>query len=210
MDNAITLMELTPDTLGGQPMRKKRRPALACQECRRRKIRCDRQTPCGQCSKSNAPSCSYVCDSRTTPTTAPFEAQDTHFSILQQGTGFHVNSDISMGSLGVEASPRTPSLHSVHSPGPRDRDHSTSLSGDAPPSLQSHFLGWNAQPHIGASEMNMDLALNLGMDLDRSSISPLQSPTKPHVQGTFFKSRFLGQSHWKNFAHPVSYFLLSF
>ncbi|KPM37564.1 hypothetical protein AK830_g8978 [Neonectria ditissima] len=34
------------------PAYKRRRPAVACTECRRRKIRCDRTTPCGPCSKS--------------------------------------------------------------------------------------------------------------------------------------------------------------
>lgn len=41
--------------------RKRRRPALACEQCRRRKVRCDREMPCGPCIKSH-PSldCAYV------------------------------------------------------------------------------------------------------------------------------------------------------
>lgn len=35
------------------PAYKRRRPAVACTECRRRKIRCDRVSPCGPCSKSS-------------------------------------------------------------------------------------------------------------------------------------------------------------
>lgn len=34
------------------PAHKRRRPAVACTECRRRKIRCDRHFPCGPCSKA--------------------------------------------------------------------------------------------------------------------------------------------------------------
>ncbi|KAM0189347.1 hypothetical protein ACHAPI_010113 [Fusarium lateritium] len=34
------------------PAYRRRRPAVACTECRRRKIRCDRHSPCGPCSKS--------------------------------------------------------------------------------------------------------------------------------------------------------------
>ncbi|KAH6891326.1 hypothetical protein B0T10DRAFT_484996 [Thelonectria olida] len=34
------------------PAHKRRRPAVACTECRRRKVRCDRASPCGPCSKS--------------------------------------------------------------------------------------------------------------------------------------------------------------
>lgn len=32
------------------PPRRRRRPALSCFECRRRKIRCDRANPCGHCT----------------------------------------------------------------------------------------------------------------------------------------------------------------
>ncbi|KAJ5128944.1 hypothetical protein N7448_002654 [Penicillium atrosanguineum] len=41
--------------------RKRRRPALSCEQCRRRKVRCDREMPCGPCAKSQ-PSldCEYV------------------------------------------------------------------------------------------------------------------------------------------------------
>lgn len=41
--------------------RKRRRPALSCEQCRRRKVRCDREMPCGPCSKSHLPlACEYV------------------------------------------------------------------------------------------------------------------------------------------------------
>lgn len=41
------------------PPRKRRRPALSCVECRRRKIKCDRNVPCAQCTQSNSASCAY-------------------------------------------------------------------------------------------------------------------------------------------------------
>lgn len=41
--------------------RKRRRPALSCEQCRRRKVRCDREMPCGPCTKSHPPlECEYV------------------------------------------------------------------------------------------------------------------------------------------------------
>jgi hypothetical protein len=42
--------------------RKRRRPALSCEQCRRRKIKCDRNYPCGQCMQSTTASCSYSPD----------------------------------------------------------------------------------------------------------------------------------------------------
>lgn len=39
--------------------KKRRRPALACEQCRKRKVRCDRLSPCTTCVKSQNPECSY-------------------------------------------------------------------------------------------------------------------------------------------------------
>lgn len=41
-------------------IRKRRRPAHSCVECRRRKVRCDRANPCSQCVAHNEPSCNYT------------------------------------------------------------------------------------------------------------------------------------------------------
>lgn len=55
-------------------VRKRRRIALSCYDCRRRKLRCDREYPaCGRCRKGgHAETCSY--DSRAQPT-GPRDAQ---------------------------------------------------------------------------------------------------------------------------------------
>lgn len=48
------------ETLQQNP-RKRRRPALSCEQCRRRKVRCDREMPCGPCTRAHPPlSCEYV------------------------------------------------------------------------------------------------------------------------------------------------------
>ena len=46
--------------------RKRRRPALACASCRRRKVKCDRNSPCGQCTLRNSDLCTYTKEGRTT------------------------------------------------------------------------------------------------------------------------------------------------
>ncbi|KAI8989827.1 hypothetical protein BD414DRAFT_570706 [Trametes punicea] len=38
-----------PETSQGRPKQKRRRQALSCTECKRRKIKCDRANPCGPC-----------------------------------------------------------------------------------------------------------------------------------------------------------------
>ncbi|GLI73437.1 hypothetical protein PoHVEF18_001654 [Penicillium ochrochloron] len=47
------------DSSSPSGVRKRRRPAVSCIECRRRKVRCDRAKPCGQCTAHNTPSCTY-------------------------------------------------------------------------------------------------------------------------------------------------------
>lgn len=61
-------MDEYPDPLSrdevGEPSRsiqRRRRPPLSCTECRRRKLKCDRSLPCGQCVRSKtADSCVFV------------------------------------------------------------------------------------------------------------------------------------------------------
>jgi hypothetical protein len=45
----------------GRVIQRRRRPPLSCTECRRRKLKCDRSLPCGQCVRSKtADSCVFV------------------------------------------------------------------------------------------------------------------------------------------------------
>ncbi len=41
------------------PPHRRRRPALACAQCRRRKIKCDQNKPCNQCQRSKNTICTY-------------------------------------------------------------------------------------------------------------------------------------------------------
>ncbi|KAI1756534.1 hypothetical protein F4782DRAFT_537648 [Xylaria castorea] len=57
------------------PNRRRDKPQLSCNLCRRRKLRCDRQHPCSTCKKRGLdPSCTYVTDSVTS--TPPAGVQD--------------------------------------------------------------------------------------------------------------------------------------
>ncbi|KAF4125401.1 Fungal trans [Geosmithia morbida] len=61
----------------GLPPKKRRRPALSCEQCRRRKIRCDRNLPCNHCVKSGAgTACRYI------PTHTPLSRKKTTKSTL--------------------------------------------------------------------------------------------------------------------------------
>lgn len=47
-----------PKQLSHQQRRRRRRPAFSCQECRRRKIKCNQNNPCGHCLRNKA-RCTY-------------------------------------------------------------------------------------------------------------------------------------------------------
>lgn len=78
-------------------IRKRRRPAHSCVECRRRKVRCDRANPCSQCVAHNAPSCTFTDNRRATSEQIPVNKQQEHRT-----------SRISDGSVSSNISPRTP------------------------------------------------------------------------------------------------------
>ncbi|KAK4139426.1 uncharacterized protein C8A04DRAFT_15890 [Dichotomopilus funicola] len=47
-----------------EPEKRRRRPAVSCILCRKRKIRCDKQIPCSNCTKSKNATCAYKEDPR--------------------------------------------------------------------------------------------------------------------------------------------------
>ena len=47
------------ESCGSHSARKRRRPALSCVECRRRKVKCDRNIPCNHCRQSKTSACIY-------------------------------------------------------------------------------------------------------------------------------------------------------
>ncbi|KAF9880132.1 C6 zinc finger domain-containing protein [Colletotrichum karsti] len=67
---------LTNHSLSASAQKKRRRPALACEACRRRKVRCDRNLPCGTCVRSKNALCTYTTQAPTS-TTASLSLRQT-------------------------------------------------------------------------------------------------------------------------------------
>ncbi|KAH2005549.1 hypothetical protein KXV97_004416, partial [Aspergillus fumigatus] len=65
-----------------EPIRKRRRPALSCVECRRRKVKCDRNSPCGQCRAHKSTACTYAVAWATGP--VRHESQRTQEPLLPE------------------------------------------------------------------------------------------------------------------------------
>lgn len=62
-----------------------RRPAVACIECRRRKVKCDRGHPCLRCSQSNL-LCSYTARSVSSVSRLPAMGTNTGLERAETGT----------------------------------------------------------------------------------------------------------------------------
>lgn len=77
--NSSTRRSHTPEEANNE-VRKRRRIALSCYDCRRRKLRCDREYPaCGRCRKGGHPeTCSY--DSRAE---RPAATRDAHHPVVE-------------------------------------------------------------------------------------------------------------------------------
>ena len=88
--------------------RKRRRPARSCVECRRRKVRCDRKKPCGQCVAQNSPSCDFAVNvhysSLLTSTSLP-ETIEEQQHILPTPNTSSIHHDASIASSPQSSTP---------------------------------------------------------------------------------------------------------
>ncbi|KAI1775835.1 hypothetical protein F4818DRAFT_415085 [Hypoxylon cercidicola] len=187
--------------------RRRRRPALSCVSCRKSKIRCDRNLPCGACVRSKHKTC-------------VFEPQDP--SLLRQ-------SDISSSAAGLVHAAELQSSSNTRSPVENGsayvhhgdlshEDHSSmSLTGSTPVDSTS---SQNTGPSFDVKsllerirELERRLEESTGHHPEssnavRASASGSESiTTYPSYiagnldamsKGVMSKTRYLGQSHWMN------------
>ena len=200
-------MEPSTNPSAAVPQRKRRRPALACEQCRRRKVKCDRNSPCDQCTKTKSEACTYVLDDRTSP----------HIRMRSAGLPHALSSRSASPTIGSESSTYTDMLSTISAFDPRVGQIPTT-------NVSSSFAEGSAR------ERGVDLTFGLEQSLtDRITslehkfshaassqssepilVSPSRqdpgTPTTPPLRGVFSKTRFFGQSHWMNNSQQVSYY----
>lgn len=84
--------------------RKRRRLAKSCEQCRHRKVRCDRNEPCGPCMRARGSvSCSYRSATQPTSSSVDVLQQISQPNLHHKGPGNHPtptsNADTEPGSL---------------------------------------------------------------------------------------------------------------
>ncbi|TPX07968.1 uncharacterized protein E0L32_010299 [Thyridium curvatum] len=184
--------------------KKRRRPALACEQCRRRKVKCDRVQPCTNCVKAQRGSeCSFKPDSRVP---RPPKASE-------RNTELHAGSSSPpRDSLGACEAPPAPAF-----PGPGT--HTSSSSAYPTPftgirSFQpSEAANSPASQRSGPSTvealtekvrlLEQQLSRALRQKQDDALNEQWSNGSFPIFlnKGSLSKTRYFGQSHWMNAAN---------
>lgn len=166
------------------PVKKRRRPALSCEQCRRRKVRCDRGSPCATCVQTGNKTCSYAAPPRPRAThprviwPSPPESSEAS----PDGTGGAPEADVgaekptpSQGSSNVDWVFGRTLLHSGDS---RAADTAIDVK-----SLTERIrdLEWQVQTGRPAPGLKR---------VEKGGNAPLR--------GMLEKTRFFGPSHWSN------------
>ena len=160
--------------------RKRRRPALACEECRRRKIKCDKKTPCNQCAKSKSVTvtCTY-CPDPGLILKRPCRVDANPLTVDQRTSAGAVNSPSAAPS--TDATREMPVLGGHF--GERMNPHAGLAGPDTGSSLQA----------LPAQVQKLEERL-----LDTVEANPTVDDTAQHPEGSFSKTRYFGPSHWMN------------
>ena len=212
-DLAVEMVEQptlrSADTDGNGPVKRRRRPALSCVECRCRKIRCDREKPCGACTRIKSATCTYR------PQRAGLYSQSERSPEATSASASGSNEHDHESSARPSSQSTAPSnefdlmINRYVAPGlfgegaklkplPADRPsltlHSSSHAGTA--AVISSLL-----ERINTLEGKQ--ASTTAGEHTRTTAVPTLPGTDASV-GQFVKSKFYGQSHWMNAIEPVS------
>lgn len=187
--------------------RKRRRPALACDRCRRRKIKCDRRPSCSHCVRTGfGSSCTYVSGDQVGATVArDHDESIKDYSSNSQHSGYddgHMSPTFSIGS-----SPAENELHESFWDvcalpegeacwqGPKEPvglviDHSDGSGGAQ--ALQQRVR-----------QLEQKLASVNKAQASKNTQASAASQDDERVKGTIWQSSLLGRSHWSSSVNNV-------
>lgn len=211
------------------PEKKRRRPPLSCEQCRRRKVRCDRTQPCNKCVESNAPSCTYA------PVHIPaWRAKKLDIATKASNGGVTNASGSGDPAAADGGSARSQKLlRNLKAAEPRPGTFDSSIShSDLPPrtsidstSASSKLVSSNPGSLSSSSSPNVDWLVARVQQLEEKLAKALRINDAPDGQkrlqstpetaepaeGFVSKSRYFGHSHWLygvNIVNPVSNFFV--
>lgn len=168
------------------PPRKRRRPALSCEQCRRRKIKCDRAYPCGQCLQSKTTTCTYSPDT----VRRPHHVTHTSARPAQTSLGLPDRSrDIPAGISTQGSSPRV-------SPNPITSSEATAPSSWTSPSVAGFEVATTPKTILQGTETAGNNLSELHSFFPTCESWNHTGKSTKGLRGTVSKTRLFGPSHW--------------
>ncbi|KAM5377375.1 hypothetical protein ACJZ2D_005056 [Fusarium nematophilum] len=179
MSSAVSFLDSPP------PKRRRRRPARSCEQCRRRKIRCNMAQPCSGCVRARAPmQCSYRDASPGDVAAGVAKARDLAPAETRPQTDEQV---------AAAARKAVASLAGVYPRGPNSRQPRGQGNGDD-----------TLAPNRETSELSRTgLPSHHSISTSSSTTIPPLVPRLRHVPE---KTKLFGQTHWLHTAEkfPIS------
>lgn len=175
------------------------RQVLACAQCRRRKLKCDRTTPCNRCVKSLCPeSCIYTTYSELKNSESNASLGKRRRTSIPTGSSEGSRSDHVGLGLGPETgSELLPACNTT-----REQDDTREL--------QSH-LAWTDD--LVSEKPPLHTRLEDAQEWDASDHSPRKDGLrnqhmKNYLHGKEYKTKVFGRTHWTSTFAQVSYMSL--
>ncbi|CAM1511033.1 Fc.00g085460.m01.CDS01 [Cosmosporella sp. VM-42] len=192
---ATSSADAASKTPGVKPEKKRRRPALSCEQCRRRKIRCDRGLPCVNCVKSKISPCTYA------PTHVPASRAKKAVGHGQEaGSDRMSHVPIRSAPIGAPESNSKMASPSEHL-GPAisfPRYPASSVPGSTVGSTSETSTVDALVARVRQLEERLANNVHISRPGDDRIVEPTEEEESRPMKGTVSKTRFFGQSHWMN------------
>ncbi|KAJ4159122.1 uncharacterized protein LMH87_008037 [Akanthomyces muscarius] len=192
--------------------KKRRRPPLSCEQCRRRKIKCDRAFPCNHCSKSSdgGGACTYAPAHTPRSRRKPPSAKAPTSPPRSRAVSLRPAAGATTAHLSIRPTARATQIHTPDS----EEFHRASVWQPLRPSSASRS-GSNARPSAAShgrdegteTRQTQRAAGSTTFDPGLEAHQPGNMPRERHhseytppPKGSISKGRYFGQSHWMNIA----------
>ncbi|KAH6673046.1 fungal-specific transcription factor domain-containing protein [Halenospora varia] len=170
----------------------RRRPALSCANCRRRKVRCDRKEPCEQCRKSRSATCTYTPEGLSSlidhvPNPTPFRKSRSPLPTRDafRDGGNVIRRESVVRAIGPLTTPETP---------PDDKTSNSERSFS-----DSHFTAsGNHVDHDLAQRVERIEGMLSSAKINGKVADGIQTRKLPTsgLNGNMSKNRYYGHGHW--------------
>lgn len=189
--------------------RKRRRPALSCEQCRRRKVRCDRNMPCGPCKKVyGSIECSYVHEGKAA-LKARHDAAKTSVNgsppspETQQGV---LDAQIGGGGDRAQMAQMECTIRALQE---RVQCLEQSGQGNSSQSQSSEIKSSSGTTGSNSRLLNRDEQITGNRHDGTRQQQTLIPPPVPRLKGSGEKTRLFGTTHWAIVFQQVIFFYIS-